>query len=98
MRIDPVSLSTKVAEARNDAQGMPASQSQPPRNTPQSAPPHEEQLSISFDKGQIIIYRFLDKETGDLIQQVPPEEVLRVVRSIQELLQNTGQQRLDLHV
>lgn len=49
-------------------------------------PPRERSLSISFIENKIIVYRFLDKETGDLVQQVPPEEMLRVMRNIDNLL------------
>jgi len=33
------------------------------------------------------VYRFVDSKTGDLVIQVPPEEVLRVMRNIQQMLQ-----------
>lgn len=49
-------------------------------------PPRERSLSISFIENKTIVYRFLDKETGDLVQQVPPEEMLRVMRNIDNLL------------
>jgi len=44
------------------------------------------QVSISVDQSQVWVYRILDGKTGDLIQQIPPEEVLRIVRGIQEML------------
>ena len=34
-----------------------------------------------------MILRFTDKVTGNLIQQIPTEEVVKVFRAIQELLQ-----------
>jgi uncharacterized FlaG/YvyC family protein len=37
--------------------------------------------------GQVMILQFVDKQTGTLVQQIPSEEVLRVVRNLQELLQ-----------
>ena len=33
-----------------------------------------------------MIYRFVDKQTGDVVRQVPSEEMLRVVRNLQDLL------------
>ena len=47
-------------------------------------------LQIAFDESRNMIYRFVDSETGDLIQQVPSEEILKVVRTIQEILRKAG--------
>jgi uncharacterized FlaG/YvyC family protein len=49
--------------------------------------PRHFQVNASFGPANLIIYRILDKETGDLIQQIPPEQLLRIARSVQELLQ-----------
>jgi len=48
-------------------------------------------VAISVDANRNTIYRFLDQRTGDLIRQVPPEEVLRVMRSIEQMLQASQQ-------
>lgn len=45
------------------------------------------EVNASFGQANLIIYRILDKETGDLIQQIPPEQLLQIARSIQEMLQ-----------
>jgi hypothetical protein len=47
------------------------------------APPRVE---VSFENQNIPVYRFVNA-AGDLILQVPPEEILRVSRHIQEMLQ-----------
>jgi hypothetical protein len=44
-------------------------------------------VSVSVTEGQVFVYRILDEKTGDLIQQIPPEEILRVIRNIQQMLQ-----------
>jgi len=47
----------------------------------------EKAVSVQWEQGQIMILRFTDKVTGNLIQQIPTEEVVKVFRAIQELLQ-----------
>jgi flagellar protein FlaG len=37
------------------------------------------------DPGERLITRVIDRETGDLIRQVPPEEVLRLAERIDEI-------------
>ena len=58
-------------------------QPEPAQNLPQA---RQYQVNASFGPANLIIYRILDKETGDLIQQIPPEQLLQIVRSIQESL------------
>jgi uncharacterized FlaG/YvyC family protein len=45
------------------------------------------QVNASFSEDNLIIYRIVDKETGDLIQQIPPEQVLEIARSVRQLLE-----------
>ena len=55
------------------------------------------QVDASFGQANLIIYRILDKQTGDLILQVPPEQLLQIARSVQQLLQaNQGSPNLDV--
>ena len=44
-------------------------------------------------EGQRIIYRFVDKKTGETILQVPPEQLLSVMRGIEEQLQRQGERK-----
>ena len=48
-------------------------------------------VAVSIDQDRNMVYRFLDQRTGVLIRQVPPEEVLRVVRNIHRMLQASEQ-------
>ena len=48
-------------------------------------------VAVSIDQDRNTVYRFLDQRTGVLIRQVPPEEVLRVVRNIHRMLQASEQ-------
>ncbi len=75
----------------SSSQRSPASIHTPPAHD--SLPPdtHDEQLQISFAEGHLLVYRFVDKETGDLVQQIPPEEVLRVMQGIQQWLQQSDE-------
>jgi hypothetical protein len=64
------------------------------RNFPQA---RQLQVDASFGQANLIIYRILDKQTGDLILQVPPEQLLQIARSVQQLLQaNKGGPSLDV--
>jgi len=45
------------------------------------------QVDASYGEGNRIIYRIVDQQTGELIQQIPPEQLLAIARSIRQLLQ-----------
>lgn len=47
------------------------------------------QISVSLDSDKNVIYQFLDMRTGEVLQQIPPEEVLQVMRSIADLLRQS---------
>ena len=59
--------------------------------TPPAAIPAPKQMSVSIDSDQNVIYQFMDAQTGEVVQQVPPEQVLRVMRSIADLLREAEQ-------
>lgn len=105
MRIEaiPAAATVEPSVARNLRNPVPpaaevrtAEPSLTPR--PPVLQPRERSVSVSFIENQVILYRFLDKETGDLLQQVPPEEMLQVMRNIDNLLnaENHSAQKLDL--
>ena len=52
-------------------------------NVPQ---PRQLQVNASFGEANLIIYRILDKATGDLILQIPPEQLLQIAQSVRDLL------------
>ena len=61
----------------------------PVAEKPAAAPialPEPTRVSVSIDETREIVYRFVDAKTGEVLSQTPPEEVLRVVRGIQDLL------------
>jgi len=92
MSIDPIASVLAVRpspEPQTPAKNTRASAPAPVRSaepTPNLPQPRQYQVNASFGQANLIIYRILDKQTGDLIQQIPPEQLLRIARSIQELL------------
>lgn len=69
---------------------------QAPAPAPAPAPSQGQRVEVSF-QDSTPVYRFVDAQSGDLVLQVPPEEVLRVVRSIQQMLQAAqGSNSLDV--
>ena len=53
--------------------------------------PEPTQLSVSVDDQKNVIYRFVDPKDGQTVRQVPPEEILKIMRSIQDMLRETEQ-------
>ncbi len=95
MRIDPVQVAANFNQAelasarRRPVKISPedsASAQSRPTSAPGSAPT---QMSVSIDSDKNVIYQFLDARTGEVVQQVPPEQVLRVIRSIADMLRQS---------
>jgi hypothetical protein len=96
MRIDPINGS--LHSAPDSANGAGAS-SRRPAAKPSVMPTRVEtspilganqhEVSVQVDGDKHTIYRFMDTHTGTLVQQLPPEEVLRVMRNIGEWLQQS---------
>ncbi|PYX86309.1 MAG: hypothetical protein DMG68_15820 [Acidobacteria bacterium] len=106
MRIDQVQVAAAVAQALKqvDPQCRRSVPTSPPAENAQAAFPNtfastpalaQRDLSISVEH-RIVIYRFLDPRTGDLLEQVPPEELLKVARNIEDLLNSQQQQKLNI--
>lgn len=105
MRIDPVQVAATVNQAdlvsvRRDPlpQRTQLQNAQPQQ--PKPAPAEvaaETQISVTIDSDKNVIYQFLDARTGTIVQQVPPEQVLQVMRSIADLLRQS-EQKVDLSV
>ncbi|PYX39176.1 MAG: hypothetical protein DMG81_09945 [Acidobacteria bacterium] len=85
MSIDPIAAVLAVRpspEPQAPAKITRAAAPAPVRSAPepaQSLPQARQyQVNASFGEANLIIYRILDKQTGDLIQQIPPEQLLRL--------------------
>lgn len=102
MRIDSIdkNMSEVLAPAAQagtrKAPAVPEKASAPAVSSPQSkpvatwqSPQHE--VNVVLDDNKNIVYRFVDKQTGEVVQQIPPEEMLRMMQSIQQLLQKPEQ-------
>jgi hypothetical protein len=105
MHIDAVQVAASAARTslgnsgRASADARPAQKSSPPAQAPASLPKARElSVSASFIENQIIVYRFVDNQTGAVVQQIPPEELLQVMRSIDEMLnaENGPGQKLNI--
>ncbi len=53
--------------------------------------PEPTQLDVSVDDRKNVIYRFVDPTDGQTVRQVPPEEILKIMRNIEEMLHETEQ-------
>ena len=89
MRIDLSPAS--VSAVREAAQGTTSIKQAPAAvhvSIRKSAPaPEPNQLNVALDDRHNVIYRFTDPESGKLVRQIPPEEILRIMRNIEDLLQ-----------
>ena len=53
--------------------------------------PEPTQLNVSVDDQKNVIYRFVDPKDGQTVRQVPPEEILKIMRNIEDMLRETEQ-------
>jgi len=70
------------------AEAAPSLQASEPVSVPTHTPT---QISVIMDQDKNVIYQFLDARTGEILQQVPPEQVLQVMRCIAENLRQAEQ-------
>jgi hypothetical protein len=101
MSIDPVLATTPgpITAVQDPAAPKSAPVETPARAEPIVPQVRAIQVDASYGEDNRIIYRILDKQTGDLIQQIPPEQLLAIARSIRQLLQTeTETRRLDLSI
>jgi hypothetical protein len=103
MNVDPVPGSSAGIERQTPErrlQAVPSPRSSVPENVPQEEvaskqsipgpslfPEHEVQLQLDTLGDGVVVYRVLDKQSGDLVLQVPSAEQLRGIHQSQELLQ-----------
>src|SRR5579863_10473034 len=103
MTVDPVPNSTAGIERPspgNKLQATPDSRSAVSENVPNAEiakiqnspapslfPEHEVKVQLDTQGDDIVVYRVLDKQSGDLVLQLPSAEQLRGIHQSQELLQ-----------
>ena len=90
--LPPVETKAKSPAPRPAAVQPAAVQNEPPAPERPAAPavplPEPERVTVSVDPTRELVYRFLDPKTGEVVSQIPPEQVLEIVRGIQDLLRS----------
>ncbi len=54
--------------------------------TPPDVP--QPKISVKIDQAKQVYYQVIDPRTGEVIRQVPPDDILRIGRNISEFLQS----------
>jgi hypothetical protein len=77
----------------------PAPQQQPEQQ-PTSLTPEvpEHRISVNIDEAKQVYYQVIDQRSGEVIRQVPSEDVLRIARNIGEFLRTQAIQEKNAHV
>jgi len=99
MSIDPVQGTnlddSSNALVSNTLHRRPAGDSHPPQSSEASLRPQERpqslpeartlQVSAAFGQNHLVIYRIVDKTTGELVEQIPPEQFVDVSKTLREM-------------
>jgi hypothetical protein len=102
MRIDPVQVAANVLEtesasprqrvtAQPAAAEQPLSAVKPPPSSPQT-PKYD--VTVRYAENQVLVTTFIDQNSGEVVQQIPPDQVLRIIETFQEFLQEFSQTRV----
>jgi uncharacterized FlaG/YvyC family protein len=106
MRIDPVQVVASTVRTSTEkpreratvelrlADVSHASADRNHESSSPSAPKYE--VTVQFDQNQVIVTRFVDQKSGELVQQIPSEQVMKIIESIQQLLQESSRRMLDI--
>ena len=94
MVLDPIRPNETSAAAAAVAARTTSPSSHPESSAPvaakpvsvQAPEPHE-QVNVKWDRSDGVIVTFTDKKSGDLVRQIPSEQVLNVARFIRQLLE-----------
>jgi hypothetical protein len=84
MSPSPASDPAQLASAQSEPRPV-ALEHAPSPPTAWQSPQHE--VNVVLDQKLNIVYKFVDKDTGVVIEQIPPEESLRMIENIQQLLE-----------
>src|SRR5581483_6066673 len=52
------------------------------------------EVTVHYDDNQVLVTKFIDQRSGEIVQQIPPDQVLKIIASIQELLKESSQTRV----
>ena len=96
-QVDVGNTAAQVEHAQRRIEGNSAQSQAPAKVQAHAAPakpaplPEPSQLNVSLDDRQNVVYRFTNPSNGDIVRQVPPEEILRIMRNIEDLLKESEQ-------
>lgn len=103
MRIEPVQVAANQLQPQADtpkervpAETRPFVESSFSATKPNSAPldmPRYD-VTVHYDENQVLVTKFIDQKSGEVVQQIPPDQVLKIIASIQELLKESSQTRV----
>jgi hypothetical protein len=103
MRIDPVQNPINLVQAQADKPKVPPAAAAHPLEEsrfsastqptiPVTSPRYE--VTVQYNENQVLVTKFIDQKSGDVVQQIPPDQVLKIIASIQELLKESSQTRV----
>jgi hypothetical protein len=61
---------------------------------PLPPPEPRDEVNIKWDRSDGVIVTFTDKKSGNIVRQIPSEQVLSVARFIRQLLEESGSSKL----
>ena len=103
MVLDPIRLTElpavpDAAPARSEGVRAQAAKSvaPPPQAVQPIAPPPDSraEVNVKWDRSDGVIVTFTDKKSGDIVRQIPSEQVLSVARFIRQLLEEEAESNL----
>lgn len=96
MALDPIrtnqavavsaAAAARVTSVRAQAGKPPASATRPVQPIPTPVPESMDEVKVKWDRSDGVIVTFTDKKSGDIVRQIPSEQVLSVARFIRQLL------------
>jgi uncharacterized FlaG/YvyC family protein len=102
MRIDPLQVAAQLQAQADKPKARVAAEARPLPESRFSAsnqptivlntPKYE--VTVQYNENQILVTKFIDQKSGEVVQQIPPDQVLKIIESIQELLQDSAQTRM----
>jgi hypothetical protein len=83
--------SSPKSRGRVAAEPRPAEPPRPSAQTQLSAPQSPKyEVTVRYAENQVLVTKFIDQNSGEVVQQIPPEQVLRIIESIQQLLKESA--------
>jgi uncharacterized FlaG/YvyC family protein len=87
---DPIAVPNVAKAPPANSRSQPDARSQPiahaVKPVPVSAPEPSHEVKVNWDGDNGVIVTFTDKKSGEVVRQIPSEQVLSVVRFIRQML------------